>query len=186
MAQYDFSQLDFSRIAVIGCPGSGKTTFTNKLGTILQRDVYHLDKLLWKPNWEMLPYDERKDIHDGIIFQQKWVIDGMWRSHVADRYARATLVIFLDFKRRVCMSRAVCRRIKYAGKQRDDIADGCLEKLDGYFLKTIWTFNKKVRPQILQLQKQNSETARTVTLCNPKQAEEFLQQLQTFAHSQNA
>ena len=53
--QVDISELDFSRVSVIGCPGSGKTTFTNELGAILGREVVHLDKLLWGANWQMLP-----------------------------------------------------------------------------------------------------------------------------------
>ncbi len=182
MEQYDFSKLNFSRIAVIGCPGSGKTTFSNKLSAVLQMEVYHLDKLLWNPNWEMLPFEDRKKIHDGIIFQQTWLIDGMWSSHLDDRYKRATLVVFLDFKRRLCMSRAVRRRIIYAGKQRNDIADGCFEKLDGYFLKTIWNFRKKVRPEILRLQRENAENVTTIAIRTPKEAENFLQQLQNFTN----
>ena len=120
--QADFSALDFSRVAVIGCPGSGKTTFAKSMGAIMSRQVWHLDKVLWNPNWEMLPYDKRKAIHDGLISNSEWIIDGMWRSHLTDRFGRATLVIFLDYKRRVSYFRALKRRIKYRGKQRDDIA----------------------------------------------------------------
>ena len=96
--QADFSALDFSRVAVIGCPGSGKTTFAKSMGAIMSRQVWHLDKVLWNPNWEMLPYDKRKAIHDGLISSGEWIIDGMWRSHLADRFGRATLIIFLDYK----------------------------------------------------------------------------------------
>lgn len=172
-------QSDFSRIAVVGCPGSGKTTFSNKLGKVLNRSVLHLDKLLWNPNWQMLPYDQRKTIHDKLVAQENWIIDGMWRSHLADRYSRATLVVFLDYSRRTCIRRAILRRIKYSGKQREDIAQGCLEKLDGYFLKYIWNFNKSVRPLILQLA-QRSQTVCTITLTSPKAAKYFLKELEKF------
>ena len=73
--KFDFAALDLSRIAVIGCPGSGKTTLSNELGRILNRQVAHLDKVLWNPNWEMLPYDERKVIHDGLIAKDNWLIE---------------------------------------------------------------------------------------------------------------
>ena len=175
--QYDISTLDFSRVAVIGCPGSGKTTFSNRMGAIQSRQVVHLDKVLWNPNWKMLPYDERKVIHDELISADNWLIDGMWRSHLADRFKRATLVIFLDYKRRVSYFRALKRRIKYKGKQRDDIAEGCLEKLDRDFTRYIWTFRKAVRPQILELIQANPHIA-VVTLPNPKSAERFLLNLE--------
>lgn len=174
--KYILPDLDFSRVAVIGCPGSGKTTFTLELGKILQREVVHLDKVLWGANWQMLPYNERQVIHNNLISADSWLIDGMWKSHLEQRLDRATLVIFLDYKRCVSMRRAISRRIKYRGKQRDDIADGCLEKLDNYFLHYIWTFRREVRPIVLQ-----GFSARpnlnVVTLSNPKQTKLFLQQL---------
>lgn len=177
--QFDYTDLDFSRVAVIGCPGSGKTTFTKSMGKILNREVIHLDKVLWDVNWQMLPYEKRQTIHDSLISADNWLIDGMWKSHLEERMDRASLVIFLDYKRNVSFFRAVKRRIKYRGKQRDDIADGCLEKLDNYFLNYIWTFRRKVRPIILQ-EFAKRPNLRVVTLCTPKQAELFLQQLQAF------
>ncbi len=183
--QIDFtelSKLDFSRVAIIGCPGSGKTTFSKHISEILNRPVFHLDKLLWKKNWKMIDYEKRVEIHNGIINAENWIIDGMWKSHLPDRMNRATLVIFLDYKRGVCVRRAVSRRIKYAGKQRDDIADGCLEKLDRYFLKYIWNFRKEVRPLICKLFEQHPEV-QTVVLKNPKETALFEQQLKEFAKS---
>lgn len=170
----DFNHLDLRRIAVIGCSGSGKTTFANALGKALGREVIHLDKLLWEPDWQTMPYERRRKIHDELVRAETWLIDGMWRSHLADRYDRATTVIFLDYPRRVCLSRVVKRRLKFAGKQREDIADGCLEKLDGYFLRYIWNFRRKVRPLILQLSAEHSPNVCTVTLNSPKQAKKFL------------
>lgn len=173
----DVSAYDLTRIAVIGCPGSGKTTLSNKLGKILCRKVIHLDKVLWNPNWEMLPYDERKIIHDNLIAADNWLIDGMWRSHLVDRIERATTVIFLDYKRRVSFFRALKRRIKYAGKQRDDIAEGCLEKSDLYFTRYIWNFHKNVRPLIYSLAESHPQV-KMIVLSTPKAAKQFVRRLQ--------
>lgn len=177
--QADISQLDFTRVAIVGCPGSGKTTFSNSLQTLLNRDVVHLDKLLWKPNWEMRDYDSRVKIHNELIEGERWIIDGMWRSHLVDRLKRATLVFFLDYKRSLCLFRALKRRIKYSGKQREDIAEGCFEKLDSEFLKYIWKFKKDTRPLILQLTSEN-DNIQTVVLKNPKQTKRFLSQLSEY------
>lgn len=175
----DVAKLNFSRVAIIGCPGSGKTTLSKALQSILGREVVHLDKVLWKENWQMIEYEKRVEIHNGIIAGDSWVIDGMWRSHLPERISRATLVIFLDYKRGVCFRRAILRRLKFAGKQRDDIANGCLEKLDGYFLKYIWNFRKNVRPLILQLLQEHPEV-QVVTLKNPKQTKTFQTQLSEY------
>ena len=163
------------RIAVIGCPGSGKTTFCNTLGQALNRPVVHLDKVLWAPNWQMIPYAERKQIHDQLIEGDQWIIDGMWRSHLTDRLQRATLVIFLDYKRSVCMRRATFRHLKNLHKQRPDIAQGCIEKHDKDFSNYIKTFNKKVRPFVVAQLAQTD--AQVVVLSNPRQAQKYLNQL---------
>ena len=175
----DFAAVDFSRVAVIGCPGSGKTTLSNQLGQILGKTVTHLDRVLWQENWQMLPYEQREQIHSHLIATDSWLIDGMWRSHLESRFLRATLVIFLDYKRRVSFSRAVKRFLKYRKKQRADIADGCLEKLDGYFVKYIWKFRKIVRPEIVQLCNQHPEIE-VITLTSPKHTKQFVQELQNY------
>ena len=70
-------------------------------------------------------------------------------------------------------------REEYAGKQRDDIAEGCLEKLDGYFLKYIWNFRKNARPIVLKLLAEHPE-AQVVTLQSPNETKQFERQLTDF------
>lgn len=38
----------YKKIAVIGCSGSGKTTFSKKLASITGLPLYHLDLIYWK------------------------------------------------------------------------------------------------------------------------------------------
>lgn len=181
---YNLAALDFSRVTIIGCPGSGKTTFTKSFGEILSRPIIHLDKMLWGANWQMLPYDERQVIHNELVSADSWIIDGMWRSHLPERLDRATTVIFLDYKRGISMCRAINRRIKFRGKQRDDIADGCLEKLDNYFLNYIWTFRRKVRPFIIDSLATRSQL-QVVTFRNPRQTKRFLSELESYIKTLN-
>lgn len=39
------------RIALIGSGGSGKSTLARQMGEILGIEVFHLDRLHWKPGW---------------------------------------------------------------------------------------------------------------------------------------
>ena len=43
------------RIAIIGSPGVGKSTFARQLGDITGIEVFHLDRLFWKPGWVETP-----------------------------------------------------------------------------------------------------------------------------------
>jgi adenylate kinase family enzyme len=173
------------RIAIVGSPGSGKTTFSRQLAAILNREVVHLDRLLWHPDWQFMPYQERRTIHDSIVNGDQWIIDGMWRSHVEERLARATTVIFLDYPRTISMWRAFTRFLKKRGTQRSDIADGCLEKLDNDFVSYIWNFNKKVRPYLLTLFNKYSENFHLIVLKSPKVAKEYMNLLREGKHNAN-
>ena len=42
------------KIVVLGCGGSGKSTFSKKLGVLLDIPIYHLDTFYWKPGWKAL------------------------------------------------------------------------------------------------------------------------------------
>ncbi|EIM06299.1 topology modulation protein [Planococcus antarcticus DSM 14505] len=50
------------RIALIGSGGSGKSTLARKLGMKLNIEVYHLDALLWKPNWQPTTKEEQRKV----------------------------------------------------------------------------------------------------------------------------
>lgn len=42
------------RVLVIGGNGSGKSTFSRKLGKKTGLPVVHLDKIFWRGNWEYI------------------------------------------------------------------------------------------------------------------------------------
>ena len=47
------------KIMVIGCPGSGKSTFSRELHKITDISVFHLDRMYWNAD---------KTVVDGDIF----------------------------------------------------------------------------------------------------------------------
>ncbi len=176
MKTYDFNSMDFSRVAIIGSAGSGKTTFTKTLGRLFNRDVVHLDKILWGQNWTELTNQQHLQILEPIVAQQSWIIDGLWAKTLDVRYKNATLVIFLDYKPTLCAWRAFWRSVKHGGKQRDDLALGCVEKVNFGFYKYILNFRKNSLPKIQQAQ-QNYPNVPIVSFKNPRQTQRFLQQL---------
>lgn len=50
------------RMALIGSGGSGKSTLARELGKKLNIEVFHLDALLWKPNWQPTSKEEQRKI----------------------------------------------------------------------------------------------------------------------------
>lgn len=152
-----FCAADLSRVAIIGSPGSGKSTLALELSQLLKRNVVHLDRVMWRSGWQLPSKEECKAIHDGLIAEECWIIDGMWGSLVADRFARATMVIFLDVNRLTCLRRAFFRSLKYRNKPRVDMAEGCRERLDRDFVSRIWGFPQNMRPRLLTLAEDNPQ-----------------------------
>lgn len=179
---HDFSQMNFDRVAIIGSAGSGKTTFAKTLGSLLGRQVVHLDKILWGENWTQLTHEQHLQILEPIVQGNQWIIDGMWAKTLELRFKNATLVVFLDYKPSLCAWRAFSRSLKNGGKQRDDLATGCVEKIDFSFYNYILKFRKHSLPKIKQLQL-DYPSVQVISLKNPKQTQQFVEQLQAYVNT---
>ncbi|MBA9086239.1 adenylate kinase family enzyme [Fontibacillus solani] len=68
------------KIMIIGSSGSGKSTFSRKLGEALNITVYHLDVYFWKPGWVETPREEWIEFNKQLVMKQKWIIDGYYGS----------------------------------------------------------------------------------------------------------
>jgi len=131
------------RILVIGCPGSGKTTFSKKLSQKLNIDCVHLDKMFWKEGWEMCSRDEFDIMLKEELQKEEWIIDGNYSRTLPLRLVRADTVIFFNYSRILCLFRVLKRVIKNYGVTRSDMGNGCPERFDMEFMKYVWTFKKK-------------------------------------------
>ena len=52
-------------------------------------------------------------------------------------------MLWLRLPRLLCLFRVIMRRIRYAGRSRPDMTEGCPEKVDLEFLSYIWNFEKE-------------------------------------------
>ena len=139
------------KIIIIGSGGSGKSTFARELGKKLDLPVIHLDSEFWKPGWVQPERKEWLKKLEILLSEPKWIADGNYFSSLDFRLNKADAVIFLDFKRSVCIYRVIKRFFKYRRATRSDMAEGCGEKIDLEFAKWLWKFPKKVRPQMLEI-----------------------------------
>lgn len=138
------------RIALIGSPGSGKSTLSKELAGLTGLPLYHLDALYWRPGWQPTPGEEWKELQSDLVAGERWLMDGNYGGTMEIRLQRADLVIFLDLPRWLCLWRALKRAWQNRGQARTDMAPGCPEKVDREFLSYIWHFPDRQRPKILQ------------------------------------
>ncbi|WP_346962487.1 DNA topology modulation protein [Clostridium sp.] len=166
-----------NKIAVIGSGGSGKSTFSRRLGSILNLPVYHLDTLYWSPGWVETPKEQWKEVVNSLVIKDRWIIDGNYRSTMDIRLDSADTIIFLNMSTSLCVYRIIKRRFMYKGKGRPDMREGCEEKLDLEFVKWVWKFNKNERPKVLEKLKPYEDKKKIIVLKNPREVENFLKNL---------
>ena len=100
------------RVLVVGMAGSGKSTFSRRLGAKTGLPVIHLDLHFWKPGWVAPSEDEWRDIQRALLSGDKWIVDGNYHETLELRLALADTVVFMDTPWFVCARRALLRGVR--------------------------------------------------------------------------
>ena len=137
------------KILVIGCPGSGKSTFSRALSQAAGGlPVIHLDCLHWKPDGTNVPKEEFLERLCRDLEGEQWICDGNYASTMELRLQRCDTVFFLDLPAEVCLAGIHSRR----GQPRSDMPwKGADEDGDPEFVEFIRHFAADCRPEILRL-----------------------------------
>ncbi len=138
------------RIVILGCSGSGKSTFARALGATLNRPVTHLDAIFWRPGWVETPRPEFAAMQERLVQAETWIMDGNYSATLDIRLERADTILYFDLPRRVCLWSVMRRVLTYHGRSRPDLSPGCPEKFDFGFLLLTWNHRKRSRPGVLQ------------------------------------
>ena len=131
------------RILIIGCGGSGKSTLSVALGERLALPVVHLDRLFWRAGWVQISRDAFDSALQLELAKPAWVMDGNYDRTLPLRLRACDTVVYLDYPPLVCLWGVLCRQLRYRGRTRPDMADGCPERVDRDFLRWILTFRAK-------------------------------------------
>lgn len=137
-----------NRIMVIGCPGSGKSTFSKALHEITDIPLYHLDMMYWNADRTTVDKAVFREKLSGTIQKSQWIIDGNYGSTIELRLQACDTVIFLDYPVDVCLNGIRERR----GKARTDLP--WIEKSDeedAEFIEFIKNYNSQSRPEVMAL-----------------------------------
>ena len=162
----------YKRVAVIGCPGGGKSTFSRALRDRVDLPLYHLDAIYWRDDRTHLSREEFYPLMQKIIAREEWIIDGNYNSTLEWRISACDLLIFLDYPTEVCLEGVRARR----GQKRSDMP-WVEEGDDQEFLEFIRAFETESRPRILELIGKYPDKA-VVTFRTREEAEGYLGELE--------
>lgn len=162
-----------NKILVIGCPGSGKSTFARALGEITGLPVYHLDMLNWNADKTTVPKEVFRQRLQEVLQKDVWIIDGNYNSTMELRIQHCDTVFFLDYPTDVCVEGVLSRM----GKPREDMP-WVETGPDEAFLQFVRNFSteSKSRPKILALRETYAETE-WITFFSRAEADGYLQTL---------
>ena len=169
------ARIFMKRIVIIGSPGAGKTTLARGLHSILDVNVFHLDRLFWKSGWTRKTRDERIDILQNLIAEKQWIIEGTYLNSSEIRLTAADTIIFLNIPFYLCLWHLVKRHYAHQERRRD-IPDGCVDRLTFLRLLIVLIFPLTGRKKIKQTL-QNYQSKHIVPLCSTQAVEDFLTQL---------
>ena len=162
------------RILVVGSGGSGKSTFSVRLGRLLGLPVIHLDTLYWSPGWIEPDKSQWANTVRQVIEQDRWILDGNYSGTLAERIEACDTIIFLDLSRYLCLWRVLKRAARYRGRTRPDMSAGCPERIDLSFLLWIWTYPNRSRRKVLELLERARATKHVVHLRTQRDVDLFL------------
>ena len=160
------------KIILIGCPGSGKSTFSRALHQITAIPLVHLDMLYWNADKTTVEKTVFLEQLEQAMRQSRWIIDGNYASTMELRMQACDTVIFLDYPAELCLEGIHRRR----GTTRSDIPWVETEE-DAAFTEFIRKFHTESRPQILALLKKYPEKNIHI-FQNRMEADAFLKRIQ--------
>ncbi len=134
------------RIIVIGCPGSGKSTFSKALHKVTGIPLFHLDMMYWNADRTTVDKAVFRERLSDTIQKDAWIIDGNYASTIEWRLQACDTVFFLDYPLDVCLDGVKARR----GKARTDMP-WIEDQEDAEFMEFIKNYNSQNRPDVLAL-----------------------------------
>lgn len=140
------------KVIVIGCPGSGKSTFSRRLAEKTDIPVYHLDMMYWNEDKTTVDKGIFLERLDAVLQKDEWIIDGNYISTMEQRMLACDTIIFLDYPLEICLDGVKSRQ----GKARSDMP-WIEDEEDGEFIEFIKNFAKEQRPIIMDLLEKYSE-----------------------------
>lgn len=156
------------KIIVIGCPGSGKTTFSEKMKQKTDLPLFYLDAVWHKPDKTHIPREEFDARLGEILLLDSWIIDGNYSRTLERRMAACDTVFLFDLPVEVCLDGAKSR----VGKKRYEMP--WLEtEFDPEFEQQIKEFPVKTLPAIYALLEKYSDKSITV-FKSREEADSFL------------
>lgn len=161
-----------NKVIIIGCPGSGKTTFAEKLNKCTGLPLYYLDAIWHKPDKTHISRDVFDERIGEIFNTSEWIIDGNYSRTIETRLKKCDTVFLFDLPTEICFQGATER----LGKGRYDLP--WIEKeLDSEFANAIKEFSEKSLPKIYELIEKYKDEKTIIIFKSRDEADNYINEI---------
>ncbi|TJZ76870.1 hypothetical protein [Paracoccus hibiscisoli] len=115
------------RVMVLGGSGVGKTWLTLQLAKRFRLPGHHIDQLSWQPGFIHRTAEELDEMTRAVHAGDEWVLEGGHYETAHERARRAQLLVWVDPVSATQLTRVVWRSLRYHGKVRPGMGEGCVE-----------------------------------------------------------
>ncbi len=154
---------------VIGCSGSGKSTFARKLQDKTSIPLFYLDMIWHKSDKTTVSRNEFDASLAEILKNDSWIIDGNFKRTLETRLQACDTVFLFDLPADICLEGVRARR----GKPRVDMP-WIEEYEDEEFMAWIRDFPTSTLPLIYELLEKYKEGREIYIFHSREEADSFL------------
>ena len=169
-----------NKVIVIGCPGSGKTTFAEKLNKFTGLPLYYLDAIWHKPDKNHISREDFDERIAEIFTTDKWIIDGNYKRTIEMRLKECDTVFLFDLPTEICIQGATER----IGKNRYDMP-WIETEFDPEFRQFIEDFPKDTLPYIYDLLEKYKDNKHIIIFKSREEADDYIKSIELKNYIQN-
>lgn len=169
-----------NKISIVGCPGAGKSTFARALSKktkipLLHLDFYYHQKEHDYENNKQAWLDKIAELTSG----EAWIIEGNYGSSYEQRITKSDTLIFMDMPSWLSVWSVLKRRWQYRNKNRAEMPDDWVEKINPIFFKFVVLFRLKSRKDVIAgIDKYKHDNLEILTFKTRKSAYNWLEKQQ--------
>ncbi|MGI6107487.1 MAG: adenylate kinase [Lachnospiraceae bacterium] len=160
------------RAIVIGCSGSGKSTFSRKLSALTGLPLFYLDMIWHKPDRTTVTKEQFDRELDKILVKDRWIMDGNYGRTLERRIQACDTVFLFDLPLEDCLAGVEAR----IGKPRVDMP-WVEQEFDEDFRQWIMGFPEKELPYIYEVIRKYQDTKEVHIFHSRDEADAYLSQL---------
>ena len=157
------------KILVIGCPGSGKSTFARKLRDVTGLPLYPLDLWWHRPDGTHVSRECFDEKLKAVLKTDRFILDGNYQRTLKLRLSACDTVFFFRLPVEVCLKGAMAR----IGKKREDLP-WVETEFDAEFRRWIEEFPRVQLPQVYALLERYGKGKTLVIFKDRKDAAAYL------------